>query len=66
MTAPTIHATWSGRVTLEIANLGPFTFILEEDDSIAQIVVATISSVPVETMKVSVTYRQTQVTGQSG
>ena len=63
LTAPTIHATWSGPVTLEIANLGPFHFVLEEDDVIAQITVAMVSSVPVRTMKEagSVTYRQTNV-----
>ena len=49
MTAPTIHAGWSGNVTLEIANLGPFTFGLREDDVIAQITVATISSTPQRT-----------------
>jgi dCTP deaminase len=66
LTAPTIHASWAGKVTLEIANLGPFSFVLEEDDSIAQIVVATISSIPAETMsKGSVTYRQVQVTAAS-
>jgi dCTP deaminase len=48
MTAPTIHAGWSGKVTLEIANLGPFHFVLEENDVIAQIVVARISSSPNE------------------
>jgi dCTP deaminase len=64
LTAPTIHAGWAGNVTLEIANLGPFHFVLQEGDSLAQIVVATISSIPAETMKSgSVTYRQTQVTG---
>jgi deoxycytidine triphosphate deaminase len=46
LTAPTIHAGWSGNVTLEIANLGPFTFGLREDDVIAQVTVATISSTP--------------------
>jgi dCTP deaminase len=65
LTAPTIHATWSGHVTLEIANLGPFNLVLQEDDSIAQIVVATISSPPSETMKNGVTYGQVQVTGQA-
>ena len=45
-TAPTIHAGWNGNVTLEIANLGPFIIGLHEDDVIAQIVVATISSPP--------------------
>lgn len=46
MTAPTIHAKWSGQITLEIANLGPFDFVLEEGDIIAQIIVAQISSAP--------------------
>ncbi len=45
-TAPTIHAGWAGQVTLEIANFGPFDVVLEEDDVIAQITVATISSIP--------------------
>jgi dCTP deaminase len=62
LTAPTIHASWSGKVTLEISNLGPFDFLLQEDDVIAQIVVAMVSSVPAETMKTGVTYRQMQVT----
>jgi deoxycytidine triphosphate deaminase len=46
LTAPTIHAGWEGNVTLEIANLGPFTFGLRENDVIAQLTVATISSTP--------------------
>lgn len=45
-TAPTIHAGWAGRITLEISNLGPFTFILKEGDALAQLTVATISSAP--------------------
>lgn len=66
LTAPTIHAGWAGNITLEIANLGPFHFVLQEGDSIAQIVVATISSIPAETMKSgSVTYRQVEVTGSA-
>jgi dCTP deaminase len=28
LTAPTIHAGWSGKVTLEIVNLGPFHIIM--------------------------------------
>lgn len=52
MTAPTIHAAWGAwNVTLEIGNLGPFDFVLKEDDAIAQITVAMISSVPEQTMK---------------
>jgi deoxycytidine triphosphate deaminase len=49
LTAPTIHAGWKGNVVLEIVNLGPFTFVLQEDDVIAQLTVATISSSPEQT-----------------
>jgi dCTP deaminase len=45
-TAPTIHANWAGKIVLEIANLGPFTFVLKEGDPLAQLTVATISSAP--------------------
>ncbi len=48
MTAPTLHSGWWGQVTLEIANLGPFALALCEGDAIAQIVVATISSPPLQ------------------
>lgn len=48
MTAPTIHAGWWGQITFEIANLGPFEIALAEGDAISQIVVATISSPPVQ------------------
>jgi dCTP deaminase len=48
MTAPTIHAGWWGKVTLEIANLGPFRLALQEGDAIAQIVVASITSPPTQ------------------
>lgn len=46
LTAPTIHAGWSGRITLEIANLGPFDFVLSPGEVIAQIIVAKVSSPP--------------------
>lgn len=64
-TAPTIHAGWSGQVVLEIANLGPFVFVLKEDDVIAQLTVATISSAPEGTHKTagSSTYGQTNPGG---
>lgn len=52
-TAPTIHANWDGNVTLEIANLGPFTFVLKEGDPLAQLTVATISSAPDLSLKTS-------------
>ena len=52
-TAPTIHAGWSGKITLEITNLGPFDFVLQENDPIAQLTVATISSAPDLSLKKS-------------
>ncbi len=67
MTAPTIHAAWGAwPVTLEIGNLGPFYLVLKEDDAIAQITVATISSIPDKSMKEagSVTAGQTAVSSQ--
>lgn len=67
LTAPTIHGGWSGKVVLEIVNLGPFTFILEENDVIAQLTVATISSTPEKTHREagSSTAGQTHVGGSS-
>ena len=62
LTAPTIHAGWSGKVTLEIVNLGHFHIKMQEFvDSVAQLTVARITSSPVERMKNSVTYGQTEV-----
>lgn len=37
-TAPTIHPGWDGPITLEIANLGPATFILRPEMYIAQLI----------------------------
>lgn len=66
-TAPTIHAGWVGNITLEIANLGPFTFVLREDDVIAQLTVATISSAPDLGLRVSRsrTHGQTDPSGSA-
>ena len=66
LTAPTIHAKWNGHVTLEIANLGPFDFVLEAGDVVAQITVARISSIPLYNSKVSEsnTIGQVNVTGR--
>jgi dCTP deaminase len=62
LTAPTIHAGWSGKVTLEIVNLGPFHLKMQEfEDSVAQLTVARITSPPLEKMQNSVTYGQTGV-----
>jgi dCTP deaminase len=64
-TAPTIHAGWVGNVTLEITNLGPFTFVLKPGDALAQLTVATISSAPDLSLRKSrsQTHGQTDPTG---
>jgi deoxycytidine triphosphate deaminase len=64
-TAPTIHAGWDGNIILEISNLGPFTFVLKEGDALAQLTVATISSAPDLSIKISrsQTQGQTDPTG---
>jgi dCTP deaminase len=64
-TAPTIHAGWTGHVTLEISNLGPFTLVLKEGDALAQLTVATISSAPDMELKIgrSQTQGQTDPSG---
>jgi len=38
-TAPTVHAGWSGPLTLEMVNLGPTTFILRPGMPIAQLII---------------------------
>lgn len=63
MTAPTIHAGWWGQVTLEIANLGPFTIALKEGDTMAQIVVAAISSPPAKRKSATIKIGQKNVAG---
>jgi deoxycytidine triphosphate deaminase len=66
LAAPTNHAGWNGNVTLEIVNLGPFTLGLREDDVIAQLTVAMISSPPARTHEEagSSTVGQTDVGGR--
>jgi deoxycytidine triphosphate deaminase len=67
LTAPTIHTGWSGKIVLEIANLGPFHFVLQENDVIAQLTVASISSAPDLALKKSqsATEGQAHVSGKS-
>lgn len=66
LTAPTIHSGWSGNITLEIANLGPFDLVLRENDVIAQLTVAKISNPPTRMMaSTSQTYKQNTVGGTS-
>lgn len=62
LTAPTIHAGWSGNITLEICNLGPLDLVLCEDDIVAQITVAQISSPPLASMSNSGSHAQGQTT----
>ena len=47
-TAPTVHAGWSGPLTLEIINLGPSTILLIPGMAIAQLIVEEVKGVPVE------------------
>ncbi len=64
LTAPTIHASWNGKITLEIANLGPFDIVLQENDVIAQLTISTISSPPKRSMKTtSATFGQRETGG---
>lgn len=67
LTAPTIHAGWSGNITLEMANFGPMDLVLHENDAVAQIVVAKISSAPERSMVAagSHTLGQKDVTGRA-
>lgn len=37
LTAPTIHAGWSGNIVLEMTNCGPLDFVLHAGDVVAQI-----------------------------
>jgi dCTP deaminase len=68
LTAPTINSGWRGRITLEIANLGPFVFTLKAGDRIAQLTVATISSCPDARVRsrMSVTQGQLDPSGGQG
>jgi dCTP deaminase len=45
-TAPTIHAGFSGTITLELYNLGPFHISLFPKAPICQLIVETVQGVP--------------------
>lgn len=45
-TAPTIHAGWAGRITLEIANLGPVNFLLYPEMFICQLIIEQVLTPP--------------------
>ena len=65
--APTIESAWSGKITLEIANFGPFVLVLRPGDAIAALTVARISSAPDPALraKKSVTDNQNDPSGKS-
>lgn len=65
LAAPTIHTTWCGKVTLEMVNLGPLDIVLQEDDVVAQLTVAQVTSIPKTNMVQagSVTFGQSTVGG---
>ena len=46
LTAPTIHAGWSGNITLEMTNCGPLDLVLHAGDAVAQLTVAQITRPP--------------------
>lgn len=45
-TAPTVHAGFSGTLTLEMINLSPFPFILTPGMAIAQLIVEQVRGIP--------------------
>lgn len=63
LTAPTIHAGWSGNVTLEMTNCGPLDLVLHAGDAVAQLTVAQITQPPARDVKLSATHGQTSVHG---
>lgn len=47
-TAPTIHAGFAGRITLEIINLGPRDITLYPETYICQLILETVDGIPTE------------------
>ena len=65
LTAPTVHAGWSGNLTLEMTNCGPLDLVLNAGDAIAQLTVAQITQPPQCDVMLyeKATFGQTSVTG---
>lgn len=65
LSAPTIHAGWSGNITLEMANFGPLDLVLHAGDAVAQLTVAKITQPPTldVTLYESATHGQKSVHG---
>jgi dCTP deaminase len=61
-TAPTIHPGFSGRITLEIINLGPVPFMLREGMPIGQLIFEEVEGLPIS--KVSQFQHQARPEGQ--
>lgn len=61
-TAPTIHAGWSGPITLEIMNLGPTPILLYPGMAICQLILEEVDGVPFENP--SIFHGQTLPSGQ--
>jgi len=68
LTAPTVHAGWSGKLTLEMTNCGPLDLVLHAGDAIAQLTVAMITRPPACDVRLheKATFGQTNVTGADG
>jgi dCTP deaminase len=47
-TAPTVHAGWAGKLTLEITNLGPGPFVLRPNEPICQLILEQVEGEPFE------------------
>ena len=45
-TAPTIHAGYSGTITLEMVNLGQYDIILRPGAYVCQLIIETVDGVP--------------------
>lgn len=65
LTAPTIHAGWNGKITLEMTNCGPLDLVLNAGDVVAQLTVAKITRPPELDVKLyqEETYGQKSVCG---
>ena len=61
LTAPTIHAGWSGNIKLEMTNCGPLDLVLHAGDAVAQLTVAKITQPP----KLDVRLYESTTHGQS-
>ena len=49
-TAPTIHAGWSGTITLELINFGPFDIMLYPSAPICQLIIEEVKGIPFSTL----------------